>query len=406
MVCCSLALAIPSKVRSSSQAQGTGNNEFRASFASLADSSTANGRIVFSTNYATRADGSQFEYTGTTDLLLANRQIELASALGSPTFGHQLRSAGAGTLSISTDLIVSTPIAQTLHLNGTNTGANTFSGKIIDGDGKVSLTKSEAGRWILSGANTYTGNTTVTGGTLELADNAQLKFVLGSTSGTNNSITGTAGTTVTLDGDFVIDTSAADALASGTWTLENVSTLAGPYGSNFTVVGFVNAGSDKWTKVNGAKTYTFDETTGILTLAATVGGGVTFADWRTANGAGSQTLADDHDNDGVDNGTEFFLGGDTDTTGFTPLPGVVNTGGILSVTWVRHPNYPGFPGNYGTDFVVQTSTTLVGPWTTEDVPPTPGANVAISGNNVTYTFPGGPAYTGKRFARLKVTGPN
>ncbi len=39
-------------------------------------------------------------------------------------------------------------------------------------------------------------------------------------------------------------------------------------------------------------------------------------------------LNDDHDNDGVDKGVEFFLGGASDTTGFTPLPGVVNTGGL------------------------------------------------------------------------------
>jgi hypothetical protein len=126
-----------------------------------------------------------------------------------------------------------------------------------------------------------------------------------------------------------------------------------------------------------------------------------FASWKTANGASGQTLAQDHDNDGVTNGIEWFLGGNNDTTGFTSLPGVTDTLGTLSVTWVRHPDYPDFPGNYGTDFVVETSASLTGTWTEEASP----GNVTITGNNVKYTFPGGPAYTGHKFARLKVTGP-
>ena len=66
-------------------------------------------------------------------------------------------------------------------------------------------------------------------------------------------------------------------------------------------------------------------------------------------------LGDDHDNDGVSNGVEYFLGGNTDTTGFTALPGVTNTGGTLSVTWTKAASYT---GTYGTDFVVETSATL------------------------------------------------
>jgi hypothetical protein len=123
-----------------------------------------------------------------------------------------------------------------------------------------------------------------------------------------------------------------------------------------------------------------------------------FAGWQAANGT-TGAINEDHDNDGVSNGIEYFLGGNTDTTGFTALPGVSNTGGTLSVTWVRHPDYPDFPGNYGTDFVVETSATLTGPWTEEASP----GNVTITGNDVTYTFPA--PLGAKNFARLKVTGP-
>ncbi len=96
------------------------------------------------------------------------------------------------------------------------------------------------------------------------------------------------------------------------------------------------------------------------------------------------------------NGIEYFLGGNTNTTGFTPLPGVSNSGGALSATWTKG---AGYTGNYGTDFVVETSTTLAGPWTAESSPGT----VAITGNEVKYTFPS--PLGSKNFARLKVTGP-
>jgi hypothetical protein len=125
-----------------------------------------------------------------------------------------------------------------------------------------------------------------------------------------------------------------------------------------------------------------------------------YAAWQATNGA-TGTINEDHDADGVPNGIEYFLGGNTNTTGFTPLPGVVKEPGTgaLSVTWVRHSDYPGFPGNYGTDFVVETSATLTGPWTAETSP----GNVTITGNDVTYTFP--TPLGDKNFARLKVAGP-
>jgi fibronectin-binding autotransporter adhesin len=149
---------------------GTGVKNYRFAFASLADSTDANGRIVFALKGAsavTGSNGSVFEYTGTTPLVLDNRQIELASVTN-PSNGHQVRSNGGGTLTVNTDLIVSTAVAQTLALRGTNTGNNTFAGKIGNGSGTVSLLKADAGLWILSGANTYTGTTTVAQGTLSI----------------------------------------------------------------------------------------------------------------------------------------------------------------------------------------------------------------------------------------------
>jgi len=134
---------------------------------------------------------------------------------------------------------------------------------------------------------------------------------------------------------------------------------------------------------------------GMIELEA---GGTTtgFAAWQSANGAAGQTLADDHDGDGVSNGIEWFLKGSNNSSGFTALPGVSNISGALSITWTKD---AGYTGNYGTHFVVETSDSLTGTWTSETSP----GPVTITGNEVKYTFPA--PLGAKKFARLKVTGP-
>ena len=154
--------------------------------------------------------------------------------------------------------------------------------------------------------------------------------------------------------------------------------------------------------VPATATYAFTggNTTGSHTIAAEflAGEAVGYFMWAATNGAGVNLDAD-HDNDGVKNGIEYFLGGPTgNTTGFTPLPGVIDTLGTLSITW---PKGAGYLGVYGTDYVVETSATLTGVWTTETLL---GGNVDdSSGTEVKYTFPG--PLSGSNFARLKVTGP-
>ena len=58
---------------------------------------------------------------------------------------------------------------------------------------------------------------------------------------------------------------------------------------------------------------------------------------------------------------------------------------------------------YTTDFVVETSATLSGPWTAETLGGGNIVDTANPGGSVKYTFPG--PLSGKKFARLKVTGP-
>jgi hypothetical protein len=145
-----------------------------------------------------------------------------------------------------------------------------------------------------------------------------------------------------------------------------------------------NGATDNWYGIDDIK----------LAPPTAVGG---YASWQSTNGT-SQGLNGDHDNDGVPNGIEYFLGGNTNTRGFTPLPGVTNTGGTLSVTWTKAADYTGV---YPTDFVVETSASLTDGWVPETL--APAGTVTITGNDVTYTFP--TPLGARKFARLKVTGP-
>ena len=280
-------------------------------------------------------------------------------------------------------------------------GSLTVSAPVVDNpvDSNIgSLSKSGAGDMTLTAINTYTGSTTVTEGALTLADNAQLKFALGATSGVNNSISGAG--TVTLAGDFVIDTTAADALSSGSWTLENVASLTGPYEDTFTVVGFTDAGDNQWTKTVSGKTYTFDETTGILKL----GGG--YSSWAAVN-APTGTSGDDFDGDGVSNAVEYVLGGDKDTNDLGKLPVLSTAGGNLVFSFKRdQESIDGTP-----TMAVQVGTTLaswplsyaVGADTAGSAPEVTVAkdSPATGTDTVTLTIPQSPDL--KKFARLNVT---
>ena len=239
-------------------------------------------------------------------------QISHVNALGTGTFRSETTAANGGQLVPLTDLSAgagvgnAVDIASGAYLNVFANGSNhlKLSGVISSAVGTGNLYKSGSGILTLSGANTYSGNTTVNAGTLSLAAGGQLKFVLGATSGVSNSISG-AGTAV-LDGNFLIDTTAAAALTSGTWTLENVNSLTGVYGPNFSVVGFApHADGDTWTMTEPSKTWTFVESTGVLTLAA----GSDYTTWAGFYpGVDLTDPAADLDGDGMTNQQEYAFG--------------------------------------------------------------------------------------------------
>jgi len=174
--------------------------------------------------------------------------------------------------------------------------------------------------------------------------------------------------------------------------LENVDTLTGPYGSTFSVVGFSDAGSNKWTKVEGTQAWTLDETTGTLTLA--VGSSSDYASWANdpskGNIPGEPTLGD-FDNDGMSNFMEYALGKNPRVSS--------QPAGVLSGNVITFTKGADAIANGDVSWVIETSPSLAtGSWTPQVTQA--AGNTALT---IEYTLtPGSPA---KNFARLKASQP-
>lgn len=110
-------------------------------------------------------------------------------------------------------------------------------------------------------------------------------------------------------------------------------------------------------------------------------GGNTYAAWATANATTGALATADHDNDGVSNGVEFFMGATGST--FTPNP-VPDANRLLSI--------PASATATGVTGIIQTSPDLV-TWTT--LPSTTASGF------ISATIPA-PGAGGKIFARLNV----
>jgi hypothetical protein len=124
----------------------------------------------------------------------------------------------------------------------------------------------------------------------------------------------------------------------------------------------------------------------LLSAAPTAG---SYAAWQAANGT-TLKLDLDHDNDGISNGIEWFLGSGT------PLPSVEDEGGNQCLTWTKS---AGFSGSYGTNYAVEVSDSLTADWVAMPL----GPNLALTGNDLKFTFPS--PLVDKKFARLRVIVP-
>ncbi len=97
--------------------------------------------------------------------------------------------AANGALTLTGTAAASGTGNRTLTLTGTSTGLNTMRSVIANpSSGATSVTKSGAGKWVLSGSNTYTGATLVSNGTLEAGAINALKTTSGITVNTGGTL--------------------------------------------------------------------------------------------------------------------------------------------------------------------------------------------------------------------------
>lgn len=143
-----------------------------------------------------------------------------------------IASNGAGALTLNGTMLFNTQLgisglrgstgAVDLRLRGTSTASNTFATAITDsGSGGVtSLTKADAGTWILSGANTYTGATSVTAGTLLINGSLSASSAVTVASGAAVGGSGTIGGTLTVvSGGKVAPGNSPGILSTGSFSL-------------------------------------------------------------------------------------------------------------------------------------------------------------------------------------------
>lgn len=98
-------------------------------------------------------------YTGTGDS--TNRTLGLGSS------GSKIYSNGTGALVFAGSVTNPASGNKLLNIGGSNTDLNEIQGVLANSaGGTLSISKDNAGTWVLSGANTYTGTTKVTNGTL------------------------------------------------------------------------------------------------------------------------------------------------------------------------------------------------------------------------------------------------
>ncbi|MEO5715947.1 MAG: autotransporter-associated beta strand repeat-containing protein [Luteolibacter sp.] len=293
--------------------------------------------------------------SGSTKTMSRNPNVTINGDFAFSTLGG----TSANNLSLGTNTISlgsSAGTTRTITTNGS--GTLTLGGVISNGTNvttpTTAITKAGPGTLALTGTNTYTGDTTVNAGVLSVDGDA-----------------------IANANKLIINGGKVDPMGA----TEVVNTLY--FGATQQAGGktYGSLASDADIK---SDTYFVIGSTGKVNVTTGPAG---YTGWADANAPG-QTKNQDHDNDGVSNGIEYFMG--LSGPAFTANPGPVSG----TVTWPMGATYTGV---YGTDYEVQTSTDLV-TWT--QVPVGTGDNtVTVTvGTSVVYDMPTG----GKSFVRLVV----
>jgi autotransporter-associated beta strand protein len=301
----------------------------------------------------------------------------------------------AGTLQIGNGQAAGTLGAGTVTNNGTllfsRSGALNVA-QSITGSGAV--TQEGSGTVTLAGANTYVGATTINAGALTLGRSGALPtgsaVIIGDATLDAGDYTNSAGMLgVALGGTaparIVFGSGATLAFSDSSALLwPDFLQLVGNFVSGVSLrVGTTSSGlTDSQLQRIVAPGFSGFALNAQGYVTATAYTAPNFDSWQMANNT-SQSFSDDLDGDGVTNGIEYFLHGTGDSSGADVFASVISSVGNPSVTWTKASTYP---GTYGTNFVVQTSSTSAsGPWTSQ----TAGSNLILNGNSVKYIFPAG-----------------
>lgn len=211
--------------------------------------------------------------------------------------------------------------------------------------------------------------------------NGRLTFKPGATT-VSNKITGSGAGVLQLDGEIFLDLTAAAIANGNSWMLVDHSNLNESYGTNFSVnssLGAFTNSSGSWSRADGDNTWTFNQNTGVLTLAVTPSD--PFLAWINATwpSLSDKTLTGDPDYDSISNLVEYILqGGDPAVSNPAIQPTVDASGSNFIFTFHRRS-----ASTADTTQVFEFSATLdAGSWTPLAIPGGAGVTVTDLGGGI------------------------